>query len=553
MHDESGAPLERARRLAFLFPIILAALVVWSGYRVPGLTADGVTYLQIARNILMGKGLGWQALWASPFHSILVAGVSALAGIPDLLTASGIVSAGMFFCLVVAVYYLALELFDLRTALVAALLTALSPHLDFIAFSPEAEITFTFLLVLALLFVARAVARGSKLYAGAAGVAFALAWMTRSEGLLAMVFVFAAVTALQGRAFHRSQLFRYSLLGALFFMLTAAPYLLFLHKHYGSFVMSPKASYVMIWMKGKVYHDNDKDETGNDELWGLTADGSRLRWQEPKGIGDLVGYLMSHPRRSASVYLHNLGMELPGRIPNNSGMERYPQLYPLYLALPALLALFLPWGSAAREKKAILAAPLLILLVLPVFTEGWWKYLVPYLPVLVLLAARGLSGGSALLAERVVPGRAATVAGVLLCGIAVAIGARFVHARHPFALETHEAAAGPSSDVSGRALANEEARKAGLYAVTRFGAGKNYMATWGKIVYHLEGEWTALPVAADTDVLNYARRNGVDYVVVELLGPSAAGEVPVPRGFELAGVYRSLLVKYTAAFYRVPR
>src|ERR1039457_908620 len=236
----------------------------------------------------------------------------------------------MFFCLVIAVYYLALEIFDLRTAIVAAFFTALSPHLIFIAFYPEAEITYTFFLTLSLLLFVRTVTRGSVAWAIATGISFAFAWMSRSEGFLVMGFGIAFVTAMQGRRFCRTTIFKYSLLSVLFFVLTASPYLLFLGKHYGGLVVSPKSTYVMIWMKGRIYHDHNKGEMGNEELWGLTPDGKKLRWQEPKGIGYLVGYLMSHPGKSLSVYLYNLGQEVPGKIPNNSGMERYPQLYPVY-------------------------------------------------------------------------------------------------------------------------------------------------------------------------------------------------------------------------------
>ncbi|RPJ11882.1 MAG: hypothetical protein EHM36_00605, partial [Deltaproteobacteria bacterium] len=283
------------RKLAVLFPVLLALTVIWSHYRLPGVTADGVTYLQIARNILLGKGLGWQALWAPPLHSILIAGASWLTGVRDLLSAAGIVSPLMFFGLVIAVYYLALEVFDLKTALVASFFTALSPHLLFIAFYPEAEITYTFFLTLSLLLFIRTVTRGSTAGAIATGISFALAWMARSEGFIVMAFVFACATAIQGRRFYRSTVFRHCLLAILFFMLTASPYLLFLHKHYGGWVISPKSTYVMIWMKGRIYHDHDKGEMGNEELWGLTPDGAKLRWQEPKGITDLVDYLMSHP------------------------------------------------------------------------------------------------------------------------------------------------------------------------------------------------------------------------------------------------------------------
>ena len=539
-------------RFAVLCPTVLGIAVIWSHFHLPGVSADGTTYMQIARNILMGKGLGWQASWVPPLHSILVAAVSYLTGIRDLLTAAGIVSPLMFFCLILAVYLLTLEIFDLRTALVASFLTALSPHLIFIAFSSEAEITYTFFLTLSLLLFARNITRGSLAGAIATGISFALAWMARSEGLLVMAFVFACTTAVQGRGFYRTTLFRNCLVSALFFVLIASPYLFILKQTYGSLVISPKSTYVMIWMKSRTYHDNNKGEMGNDELWGLTADGEKLRWQEPKGISDLAGYLMSDPGKSLSVYIHNLGMEVPGRIPNNSGMERYPQLYPVYFALAALLAVFMGGGERARQKKAVLLAPLLMLLVLPVFTEGWWKYLIPYLPLVIILAAKGFSAGTEYAAAKLSPHQSGRLGIQLLVVATVLVGARFLLALHPVSFGDEKPAAAPSADISMRRSLAEEARKAGQWGVERFGPGKNYMVPWSKIVYYLNGLWTAWPVTDYPHLIDYARRNGVDYLVVELVGEGSKAEVEKPPfGAELAGVYRSTGNPYAVAFYRL--
>jgi 4-amino-4-deoxy-L-arabinose transferase-like glycosyltransferase len=539
-------------RFTVLFPTVLGIAVIWSHFHLPGVSADGVTYLQVARNILMGKGLGWQASWAPPLHSILIAAVSFLTGIRDLLTVAGIVSPVMFFCLILTVYFLALEIFDLRTALVASFLTALFPHLIYIAYSSEAEITYTFFLMLSLFLFVQTVRRESTVCAIATGISFALAWMARSEGFLVMMFVFLCAAAVQGIRFYRSTVFRSCLLATLFFILTASPYLLFLHKHYGAWVVSPKSSYVMIWMKGKVYHDNDKGEIGNDELWGLTPDGTKLLWQEPKGITELVEYLMSDPGKSFSVYLHNLGMELPGRIPNNSGMERYPQAYPVYLVLAALLAVFMSWGNCGREKRVSLLAPLFIFLVLPVFTGGWWKYMIPYLPLVIIVAAKGFSGGAEIVAGKISSRHKEGLSGGLLVMTAVIIGARFILAVHPVSLGPSLPPPALSADIASRQSLAEEARKAGQWGVGRFGPGKNYMVRWSKIVYYLDGLWTAWPVTDYPQLIAYARRNGVDYLVVELVGAESMAEPEKPPyGLELAGLYRSASSPYAAAFYRL--
>ncbi|MBI1920711.1 MAG: glycosyltransferase family 39 protein [Geobacter sp.] len=551
-YDMTASPRKRAM---VFFPVLIALAVIAGQYQMPGISADGVTYLQIARNILMGKGLGWQALWAPPLHSILIAGVSYVTGIGDLLRVVSIVSPLMFFLLVIAVYYLAISLFDQKTALVASIFTALSPHLLFIAFSPEGEITYTFFLTFSILLFMLTIIRGGYVFAIASGIAFALAWMARSEGFIVMALIFLCVIVAQGRGFYRSAAFKYCLLATLAFMLTASPYLVFLKRHYGAWVISPKSTYVLIWMKSRIYHDNDKGEINNEELWGLTPDGTKLRWQEPSGIGDLAAYLMSHPRKSFSVYLHNLAMEIPGRIPNNSGMERYPQLYPVYFAFAAILALFTSWGKMAAEKRGILLAPLLILLILPVFTEGWWKYLIPYFPIVTILAAMGFVRGGELLAGKVSTDRAKGVGAFLVVLATLLISARFFLAVHPIPFSEQALPPPPSAELAARRSLAEEARKAGEWGARRFGPGQNYMAQWSKIIYFLDGFWTAFPVAPLPEVLTYGKAHGVDFMVVELIDEqiddNALAQM-VPNTL-LAGVYRSEQTPYVAAFYRLPK
>lgn len=544
----SNAIKEKIGRLSVLLPVTVAIFMLWKYSNTPGASMDGVTYLQIARNILSGNGLGWQALWVTPLHSILIAGVAYFFGIGDLLVAAGIVAVAANLLLVLAVYCLAQEIFDRRTAVIAALFTAIFPHLLFIASSAEGEISYTFFLTLSLTLFIVTVKKSSYIYAVLTGLSFALAYLSRSEGFLIMGLVFVAVTVVQGRRFYRSSVFRMCVVATITFFVVASPYLLFLKKNYGAWVISPKASYVMIWMKSRIYQDNDKGEIGNDELWGLTDDGKKLRWQEPKGVGDLLGYLMSHPEKSLSVYLHNLSLEIPGRIPNNSGMERYPQVYPVYFALAALLAVFISWGSLKREKMAVLLAPLGILLVLPVFTDGWWKYLVPYLPIIIVLAARGIAGVADRAAEKLIPGKEARTGTVILLIIVIAISARLLLAMH-----AKTAPAPPSAEISVRRNLAEEARKAGEWGARRFGPGKNYMVPWSRIVYYLNGLWTPYPVADFSDVLVFARNNRADYIVVEMVGDIAPLEVLVrtPGGIEFAELYRSSSSPYAVAFYRI--
>jgi len=536
-------PSDRFKGLLPLLPVLLSVIVLWNNYAVPGLTADGVTYMQIARNLLLGGELGWQALWAPPLFSLLIAAGAKISGSSDLLLIASFITPLMGVILVAAIYKLAESLFDRPAALAAAILTALSPHLLNISYSTEPEIVYAAFLVVSLLLFARAFLRRSAAFAAAAGIAFALAYLSRSEGFLIMVFVLGGTIACSGRELSRPAAAKLCGITLICFFIAAAPYLSFLKKQYGTFVISPKTSYVLIWMKGR---DAKMQDARNPELWGLTAAG-RLKWQEPKGLKDLIAFWMADPGRSFADYLRNLSNELPGRIPNNSGMERFPNLIPLYLFAAAAASLLCNWGAHRREKQALLLSPLLIFLILPVFTNGWWKYLVPYLPIILLLAAQGITGCARWLAERLgrggtklAPAAAALAVGTIACSYHLAL--------HP--LRT------PQQDMSthNTLRANDAVvtRELGSFAAQRFGTGKNYMVMWSKLVYYLDGYWTALPMASIADIRSYAIANRVDYIVFEARTSDemAAMEKPIP-GLELVETIASQNFYYKLAFYRI--
>ena len=561
MEQQTRQPgsLPRATKWLFLLPLILSSLVMWRFSHPLGVTADGHTYLQIARNIQMGIGLGWQALWATPLPPIIIAGVDRLLGIHDLLRTAGLIAPVMGVLLTAAVYYLAVGLLGRTIALTAALATAVTPHFLWITFSTEPEIYYTVFLVTALGLLCRAVLRDSLPYACGAGCAFCCAYLSRSEGFLIMAITATALLVSQGRRVLHTFMPRIVATMLVVFFLAASPYLLFLKHNYGTFVISPKATYVFIWMKSRIYHDNDKGEQGNDDLWGLTPDG-RLKWQVPSGIGELAGYLLQDPAKSARVYLHNLALELPGKIPNNSGALHFPNVFPVYLALLALFSLFVPWGDGSARKKITIAAPFLILLILPVFTEGWWKYLVPYAPLLTILAAAGMIFGVEGANRRWLKGdRRIGTAVIVLCtlGIMTYYLDRYGDGLVAKLLAPKPATAdkpAPPVDASrnARLQYTEDARKSGQWAAAHYGAGKNYMVPWNKMIYYLDGLWTALPVASLAEIHDYAVRNRVDLLVFEVWEPAVSDlelTSAVP-GFALDSVYHSDSSTYRVAFYR---
>jgi 4-amino-4-deoxy-L-arabinose transferase-like glycosyltransferase len=543
--------IHEPKRMLPLVPLAVSLYVIFSTFSRPGVTADGQTYLQIARNLHFGIGLGWQALWVPPLHSILVALVGWLPGVPDLLMASAIVGAVMGILLTVAVWLLASEYFGRSVALGASVTAALFPHFLWISKAPEAECTYTALLVFSLWLFCVALRKQSAGIFILVGIAFALTYMARSEGFLVMIFVTAAALLVEWRRGKQGNMLRFTAVLLLAFFLTSLPYLLFLRKHYDGWVISPKSTYVLIWMKSRIYHDNDRGEIDNEELWGLTDNG-KLKWQVPSGIGDVASYLLSHPAKSTRVYFDNLLNEVPGRIPNNSGMEKYPQLFPVILALAALFASFRTWGERSCRDKAVFLSPFLILLVLPVFTEGWWKYLVPYAPLLIILGCAGIAFAAESLLEKFprATGRTVSLAVMLLLAVYFRLTAYPVHLFH--APDTGGSPAPqPSADIMARRSYAAEAEKAGQWIAQTLGPGHNYMVPWSKLIYPLNGLWTAAPVAEYPRLHAYALKQGAEYFLMEMDGSVPVERIKdVPPGLKFETMYRSPQNGYTVAVYR---
>ncbi len=537
----------RSKRFAVLIPLAYFAILMCSQYRVPAITSDGHTYLQIARNIHYGIGLGWQALWVPPLHSILIALVAWLPGTHDLQGAAGIVSLMMGMLFTVSLYFLSAAIFNQKVGVITTIVVLSFPHIPNLIFSIEPEITYTAFLLTSLALLLAAIRRNSFAFAILAGISFSLTYLSRSEGFLVMVMTLFVLCAIQGFRFYRTSLARLCLTVMVMFFITSSPYLYFLKKHYGAFVISPKATYVLIWMKSQVYHDNDKGEISNDELWGLTSEG-KLKWQQASGIRDLVNFLMSHPSKSLSVYLHNLSMELPGRIPNSSGTLHFPQVYPVYIVLLALLAALLRWNEASVLKKTVLFAPLLILLVLPIFTEGWCKYLLPYASLLFIAAG----GGLFLTAEKLMthfdnPRLRNTV-------YLVPFGMSAIAAVYFLSVLLQQPTVLKNKDSIARGNDYEYTRNAALMARQLFGPGRNYMVQWNKMIYYLDGLWTPMPITSHSRMLEFARRNKVDYVIGEYDGLAVTDKQlvdGVPSGLQLIGVYRSEDLEYCAVYYKL--
>jgi hypothetical protein len=91
-----------------------------------------------------------------------------------------------------------------------------------------------------------------------------------------------------------------------------------------------------------------------------------------------------------------------------------------------------------------------------------------------------------------------------------------------------------------------------MWAAAQFGAGRNYMVSWNKMIYYLNGLWTAEPVAPPYETYKYAIMNRVDLLVQEVLEPGIPdlALTMAPPGFVFVTLYHSDTTDYRVAFYR---
>jgi len=162
----------------------------------------------------------------------------------------------------------------------------------------------------------------------------------------------------------------------------------------------------------------------------------------------------------------------------------------------------------------------------------------PYRPLVILME----SVGSYTVTETVIP--VPWVRRLLLGCFVLFVSARFVSPRMI-------PSPGGDPSLEGRLMYAREVEAAGRWGVERFGRGRHYLSPWSKIVYHLDGRWSAEPIAPLPVVHRFALERGVEIVVKEAVGDSYRLEdmTTPPPGFLLKGVYQSPTGPYMVGFY----
>jgi len=234
-----------ARHKIHLFGLIAAALLLrlfLLRYRF-AVSWDEPHYLQLAASFAAGK-------WEAFFHPYWSPGLPLWMGLMNLLVSdvelAGRLTTIVFGSLIVVpIYFLARELAGEQVAFWAGIFAALHPSLAFAQTAPLAEPAYMLFGFLGLWLGWQALQKSRWLLAIAAGLSWGFSYLAKPEGTgFLIVFVVFALGRAVADFFSRRRVPSLLMMvcAGVGFLMTASPYLIYLHKQAGYWTLSAKGA-----------------------------------------------------------------------------------------------------------------------------------------------------------------------------------------------------------------------------------------------------------------------------------------------------------------------
>ena len=536
--------------LALRLPCLLSAQVVLT---------EGTTYTTIARSLAAGRGyvgiLGVVDFFVPPLYPLLMAGLARL-GL-DAVWAGRLLSLILGTLLPLPVYWLTKNLSGRRSAgLFSALLIAAHPLLVVYASRVWSETTYSFLIWCGLCFAWASLKRGKWIAAGAAGLCFGAAYLTRHEGAIYQVVFLVLLGVLwvwetwqsrggrvsqdaggdqkgSGRAKYRLTQAVASLVA---FALLAVPYVIWLSGQGGRLMWETKSVPNFVTAQrmavGLSYTEAAYGLTPSAEPAGPFLFRNELL-RKPPATGDLA--LVDRVRTGldglqAAVRLVLTEISSPlatvlalfGLLAGHWGSERlrrgrgFAVLFAaaLFFLLPGLtkplaLLLLIPvcWRGWDRHSLASVGYPLVFLLptvaVISLVPRVYTRYLTPLVGYVALWAGIGLAGTRRWAREEWADRPRWAGSAELLLSLFVVV------------VVVHSIQGGILAFWPPLEAADLDQRIAGEWlAAYDASSDKRIMSVHSQLPFYAGGVHAPLPYASPELVQRYAENQDVDYVVV---------------------------------------
>lgn len=371
--------------LTLLFAAFSVRLVwMWLGPEV--MEGEGTSYTRMAENLLRGRGFesqygGPQTMYTLLF-SVLIAFSKLIFVDSDLAARMVGVTTGS--ALVIPVFCIGRTVWGRPAAIASGILIALNPLLIGYSVAVYTEMTYILFVLSGAYFGLRALELGTPRYPVLAGISFALAYLTRPEGV---VFLGIAAGAVLVATWMRGVSWRKGVTHASLIMvvgvLVASPYVAYLYQQTGEVRLEGKnlINYTII----------RRMETGIPYLEAAYGIDEQL---------DEVGPLLIPSRYAAFTPYKASAWEVLSRIPEHlkTNIGTFLQhILPSYeLGSPILLLVVLGlFGSAWNRARLggelyLMAIAGYSLFVLSLAHFILFRYTLPFYPFLILWAGKGL-------------------------------------------------------------------------------------------------------------------------------------------------------------------
>ncbi len=367
--------------LLIAFVIVMLAVVCRTPWALQPRTVrwDEPDYLILARNLRRGDGyqvFGVPEIMTPPAVPLLAAAALAAGAPEDGALAVWQVLAGAMLCGLL--YGLSYEVTgSRRIAVLAGVLAAVSPALAVwpLYWGSVTESVFIAFLLAGLWATWRLLTRPGWRPGAAAGFAFALAYLSRPEGMIWWAMYLVLVLAI---VLWRRRPWLPLLAFVLAFLVVAAPYWAYLSRQSGRLLVSGKTD-ITLSLGMRITEQGSGQ--GNDYAAALDSTGSEIMWLSPERFdASLLNALRTDPNGFAHRLYLNLA-KVPLALLN-------PLLGMLALALIVLGLLGRFWDCRRARAEAFWISALLPLAAIPLFhTQP--RLLVPLVPLALVWVSRG--------------------------------------------------------------------------------------------------------------------------------------------------------------------
>jgi 4-amino-4-deoxy-L-arabinose transferase-like glycosyltransferase len=345
---------------------------------------DEPHYLQLAAVFARGQFIqGFHPYW-SPAYPICVAIVSFVS---RNLEISGRVVSILFSVLTLfPFYFFTKDLFSKSCAYVSTILLAVYPPLAFSASLTLAEPELVFFLLMAIWMGWKTIKSQSILYSVITGLFFGFAYLSKPEGVgyFAVFLGISGIWVLTGHFGKNIRKLLVAIIVLISFLITASPYLIYLHQQTGQWTISSKVS------ANQQFEANAFADT-YFEFWSLSEDNTRLPMDAIFHDGNL---LQSQNRSDGSRGRMNINAVLKKYFTNLYRMLKYevPQAFSLILFIFFLLGLL--WNSTGQAERGIEGYLLIFIIlfwfvIIPLFHINQ-RYMLPGFTLCFIWIGRGV-------------------------------------------------------------------------------------------------------------------------------------------------------------------